>query len=144
MEVGALGAGGDQVGRLVERGPGRVARGVGGDQLRVVGDVVGQVGHLPDQTTIEALRFRRRATGAASGDPAGHQAQDDQRYPDDQQQARGEQQERRATRCRRFDLGLDGRRDDGRGASDRVAARVASGGPDAAVAARSRWGEAAG
>ena len=32
----------------VERGPCGVARGVGGDQLRVVGDVVGQVGHLTD------------------------------------------------------------------------------------------------
>ena len=64
VELGALGARGDQVGRLVERGPCGVARGVGGDQLRVVGDVVGQVGHQPSSPRNSDIEPSRRSRSA--------------------------------------------------------------------------------
>ena len=74
VERGTVGARGDQRGGPVQRGPGGVARGERGDQLRVVGGVVGQVGHVPSLTMAgpwvpephQGARASRRATSRAT------------------------------------------------------------------------------
>ena len=98
MEVGALGARGDELGRGREVGPGRVARGIGGDQLRVVGGVVGDVRHVPALTVAAPARFPQASGRSAASDRAGGEPQHEERDADQQQGCRDEHPGRRARR----------------------------------------------